>query len=340
MYELEEPFNMRELLVALGSMKTRKACGGDGIPIEFFSFVESNQLLVRMLDVFNQCLESGVVESGLKDVIISFLHKKGSIVDCDNYRTLSLISHAGKALERMILNRLNKVAECHNWMPESQNGFRSQRGARDSLFVSRLVSSMAREKGILCYKTFVDLTKAYDKVDRNVLWEVLSRRGVPGKLVDLVKAIHVGSSARVRHEGVFSNSFELCRGLKQGSVFAPILFNVFFGAIIEAVHSRLETEYGMQLKYRIGSDIFSASSLRGKRLGSTKISVLELLFVDDAAFLADSEEEMQLIVRIVDVVVSAFGQEISRKKTEIMVVRPKGSVVPDPCVKIDTYSMF
>ena len=104
---------MRELLVAVKSMKLRKACGGDGIPIEFFVFVESESLLVKLLDVFNRCLDTGMVESSLKDVIISFLHKKGNIIDCDNYRTLSLISHAGKTLERIILNRLSSVAECN-----------------------------------------------------------------------------------------------------------------------------------------------------------------------------------------------------------------------------------
>ena len=52
-----------------------------------------------------------MMESSLKDVIISFLHKKGNIIDCDSYRTFSLISHAGKTLEKINLNRLNSVAE-------------------------------------------------------------------------------------------------------------------------------------------------------------------------------------------------------------------------------------
>ena len=143
---LARPFEKRELLEAVTAMKYRKAPGNDGIPVEVFALVESNLLLDGLLGCYNAALQSGVVDKLLKDVIITTLFKKGSPLVCDNYRTLSLINHLGKILEKMIQFRLEKHCEAIECLPESQNGFRADRSTVDSMFVSRLLASSAREK--------------------------------------------------------------------------------------------------------------------------------------------------------------------------------------------------
>ena len=100
--DLARPFEMEELLVAVKAMKYRKAPGNNGLPIEVYAFVESEWLLIVLLEVFNEALRTGIVDKGLKDVIITLLFKKGSPLLCDNYRTLSLINRIGKVLEKMI----------------------------------------------------------------------------------------------------------------------------------------------------------------------------------------------------------------------------------------------
>jgi len=70
----------------------------------------------------------------VKDVIIATLFKKRATESCDNYRGLRLITHVGKALESVIQNRLVKYAELLNWIPESQCGFRSDRGTVNIFF--------------------------------------------------------------------------------------------------------------------------------------------------------------------------------------------------------------
>jgi Reverse transcriptase (RNA-dependent DNA polymerase) len=332
------PWKMEELMLGVAAMKFSKSVGPDFLPIEFAAFIKSKLFLRRVLDVFNNCLQTGEVEPKLKDVIISFLHKKGDKFDCTNYRTLSLISHMGKVLERMILNRLNTVAEENAWLPESQNGFRNERGTLDSLLCSRMISTYCRQKGLPCYIAFVDLTKAYDKVDRDILWMVLERLGVPRNFVQLIRAVHVGAQARVKDSGSFSNTFELIVGLKQGSVISPILFNIFFGAIIKAINLRLDGENGIMLKYRHGNDIFYNPYLqKGHR--TYKVLITDLLFADDAAFISHSESGLQSKMDIVVEVVSAFGQLVSIKKTEVLLVQPrvcKGvEKLPDPRITID-----
>ena len=145
---------------------------------------------------------------------------------CSNYRGLSLILHEGKLLEKVIEYVLLPYLEkfC---IPESQNGFRSGRSTIDSIFCSKLLSFYCREKGVVLFKCFIDLEKAYDKISREILWLILGRLGIPPKMINLIKALHEGAMARVRVDGVLSAYFELINGLKQGSVFGPVLFNIF-----------------------------------------------------------------------------------------------------------------
>ena len=144
--------------MAIDTMKNKKAVGIDSIPIEFFKWIESQNLLKKVLFLFNKSLKTGDVENILKDNIISILFKKGSQMDCNNYRGLSLISHLVKVLERIIQNRLIKYCEKKiHFFLESQNGFRAGKSTVDFIFCSRLISSFCKEKNIFCVKCFVDL---------------------------------------------------------------------------------------------------------------------------------------------------------------------------------------
>jgi hypothetical protein len=101
--------------------------------------------------------------------------------------------------------------------------------------VSRVVASSVTARDKQLFTCFVDLTKAYDRVDRGLLWKVLRRRGVPEKILRVNQQLHEGAMAKVRVDGELSGEFELCRGLKQGSAIAALLFNIYLGVVVEAV---------------------------------------------------------------------------------------------------------
>ena len=83
---------------------------------------------------------------------------------------------------------------------------------------------------------FIDLAKAYDSVDRVLLWEVLARFGVPPRIIKVIRMFHDGMRARVQlDDRDFSAWFNDCQGLRQGCVFSPLLFNIFFAAVIIVV---------------------------------------------------------------------------------------------------------
>ena len=110
---------------------------------------------------------------------IIVLHKKKDRTEFGNYRGISLVAHAGKILLKIIARRLSEYCERVGILPEEQSGFRPNRSTTDMLFVIRRLQELAQKKRIPLYVYFIDFTKAYDSVDRTLLWTVLARFGVP-----------------------------------------------------------------------------------------------------------------------------------------------------------------
>ena len=85
--------------------------------------------------------------------------------------------------------------------------------------------------------------KAYDTVDRTLLWQVLTRIGVPPQMIAVIQQFHDGMRACVRpDDGVCSDWFEVEQGLRQGYVLSPLLFNTFFAAVLTVVLQRFSEE--------------------------------------------------------------------------------------------------
>ena len=143
-----------------------------------------------------------------------------------------MLSIAGKILARILLNRLvPSIAE--DVLPESQCGFRTNRGTTDMVFVLRQIQEKCREQNKGLYISFVDLTKAFDTVNREGLWKILKRLGCPPKFLKLIVQLHEDQRGQVRHSNDLSQSFPISNGVKQGCVLAPTLFTIFFSMMLQ-----------------------------------------------------------------------------------------------------------
>ena len=175
-----------------------------------------------------------------KDAIIMVLHKKKDLIECGNYRGISLVAHAGKILLKIIPRRLSEYCERVGILPEEQGGFRPNCSTTAMMFVIRQLQELARKKRIPLYVCFIDLTKAYDSVDRTLLWTVLARFGVPQNMISIIRQFHDGMRACVRlDDRVCSRWFAVEQRLRQGCVLAPHLFNIF-AAVINVASTRFK----------------------------------------------------------------------------------------------------
>ena len=165
-------------------LKTGKAPRICGIVPEMLK-AGGEVVVVWMTKVFNMVWREGVASGDWRNAVIVPVYKKGSRLDCTNYRGISLMSIVGKVFAR-VLNERVKVLTGDKVMDE-QGGFRSGRGCIDQIFAVKQIVEKTIEKDKKVYMAFVDLEKAYDNVSREKLWKVLDEYGVKGKLLRAIQ---------------------------------------------------------------------------------------------------------------------------------------------------------
>ena len=228
MGELDNEPTIDELSKAINNLASRKAPGSDGIPPDLIKHCKTT-LLQPLHEVLCECWNEGAVPQDMRDAkIVTPYKNKGERSDCNNYRGISLLSIVGKVFARVILVRLQKLAE--RVYPESQCGFRAERSTIDMVFSLRQLQEKCREQQMPLYIAFIDLTKAFDLVSREGLFKILSKIGCPPKLPSLIESFHTNMQGIVQFNGSTSEPFNISSGVKQGCVLAPTLFGIFFAA--------------------------------------------------------------------------------------------------------------
>ena len=123
--------------------------------------------------------------------------------------------YAGKVLLKVIAGRLSDDCEREGILPEEQCGFRRHRSAVDMMFVVRRLQELARKKDTPLFMCFIDLTKAYDSVDRTLLCTALARFGIPSRMLAVIRQFRDGMRACVRlDDGECSDMFDVEQGLR------------------------------------------------------------------------------------------------------------------------------
>ncbi len=270
------------------------------------------------------CWEQGKLPQDLRDAVIITLYKnKGQKSDCSNYRGITLLSIAGKILgklfskkKRVLLNRLvPTIAEAH--LPETQCGFRANRGTTDMVFVLRQIQEKCREQNKALYVSFVDLTKAFDTVSRQGLWKILEKLGCPPKFLTMIIQLHEGQLGQVRHSNNLLQPFPIANGVKQGCVLAPTLFTILFSMMLQQTTEDLDNADGVYIRFRLDGSGFNLRRLQA-HTKTMELLIRELLFADDADLLAHTEAAMQRITSCFAKSAQIFGLEVSLKKTEVL----------------------
>ena len=323
---------IQEVISSVNSLKNNKAPGVDDIPAEVLKY-GGETLHARLHDIITAVWDAEDVPQQWKDAkLTSIFKKKGDRATCGNSRGISLLAVAGKVLAKILLARLNKHI-VDRVCPESQCGFRRERGTIDMLFVLRQLQEKCREQRRDLCMAFIDLSKAFDTVNREMLWSIMERFGCPGKFVAVVRSFHNGMRASVVIGSEETESFGVEVGVKQGCVMAPVIFNLYLAAATFLYRARASPDCSINISYRLDGSLFNLRRLKAP----TKVSgdsVAELQYADDCALVAHTPDHLQEGLTILAQVYEDLGLLINVNKTEILYQWSGGppAVVPDVVV--------
>ena len=290
-----------EVESAIKALRNRKAEGVCGIPPELLKYGGAD-MKREMCRLFNAVLDQErVPEDWKKAIIVPIFKNKGSKLDCENHRGISLLSVPSKTFMRVLLNKIKPQLE--EKLREEQAGFRGGRSTIDQIFALRQIIEKRWEYALPVYCSFMDLEKAYDSVWREGMWQIAEYYGIPAKIVAILKSWYDGIHSCVRLDGEDGDWFPISTGLRQGCVMSPSLFNAYMDAMMRKV-----TEDGAG----------------GIMVGSEKI--VDLDFADDVALLADSWVVMVSMVMKMEQVTQRFGINISARKSEVLFIGRDGDI--------------
>ena len=140
-------------------------------------------------------------------------------------------------------------------LAESQFGFRRGCSTIDMIFVAQQQQEKYCEQHQDLYMAFVDLTKAFDTVNRDLLWNILLKFGCPPTFIAILQQFHTGMCAQVVMAGSQTSSISVEVGVKQGCVLASTIFNLFLVAISLASHCVLQSDC-VGMEYHLHGGLF------------------------------------------------------------------------------------
>nr|VZI19306.1 unnamed protein product [Spirometra erinaceieuropaei] len=320
--DLDLPPSLQETIRGVQQLSSGKAPGSDAIPAEVYKH-GGPQLMDHLTALFQEMRRQGEVPQDFKDAtIVHFYNRKGNRQVCDNHRGISLLNIARKIIARILLNRLNNHLE-ESLLPESQCGVRRNRGATDMIFAARQRQEKCQEMRTHLNSTFVDLTKAFDTVNREGLWKIMQKFGCPEQFIQMVRQLHDGMMARVTDNGAVSGAFALTNGVKPGCVLAPTHFSLMFSAMLMDAYR--DERPGSRITYRTDGHLLNQRWMRFQSRVSTT-TVHELLFADDCALNTTSEEEMQRSMELFSAACENFDLVVNTQQTVVMHQLPPNSV--------------
>ena len=287
------PVLREEVEHAVRTLKEGKSPGPDNIPGELLK--HGGDAMTNALTVICQRIwEAKEWPKDWTQSLIIPLPKKGNTRQCQNHRTISLISHPSKVMLRVLLNRLKTQAE--EILAEEQAGFRAGRSTVEQIFNCRILIEKHLQHQKDLYHNFIDFKKAFDRVWHEGLWHVLRGFNIEEGLVQTIQALYGNATSAVLFNNKIGEAFRTTVGVRQGCLLSPALFNIFLEIIMQ------ETLADFQTTISIGGR-----------------PICNLRFADDIDLLGGSNAELQELTDSLSERAGAYGMEISAEKSKTMV---------------------
>jgi len=209
---------------ALTCLKAGKSAGSDDLVSEHLMYA-GNRTITLLVSLFNMILTHGYMPDRVMNTTLVPLvkDKAGDIADVNNYRPIALSTVISKLFEYTILDKIETTL----YTTDNQFGFKKNVGTEMCIVTLKQVLQLYKKHNTPVYCCFLDLSKAYDRVNHWTLFRKLIERKIPSIIVRILLFWYSNQQFCVRWGQCVSNSFKVTNGVRQGSVLSPHLFNVY-----------------------------------------------------------------------------------------------------------------
>ena len=260
---------------------------------------------------FQLCFSSGLNPTEWDSSHIKPIPKKDKDArDPLQNRCITLMCSVAKIYSSILNRRLQKFLENNKILVEEQNGFRASRSCIDHILVLCSILRNRKALGLSTFLSYIDFQKAFDSVDRNLLFYKLSQMGVSGKFYNAILAMYKSPRSKILLNEYETDFFDCPIGVKQGDNISATLFSIFINDLAEEVKA---TKVGINLTEKVTNDKFNDSY--------KDLFINILMYADDIILMTSNENDLQFLLNIVENWCHKWRLEVNLTKTNIMHVR-------------------
>ena len=212
------PTTFDEIFKIIRSFKNKSSTGLDNMSSKLFKYFP-DKIINCFVHIFNLSMLQGKFIENFKHAKVVPIHKGKDKYEKENYRPVSLLAVASKILEKIIHKRLYSFLSSNGFFYENQYGFRKNHSTE--LATSFLINKIcnAFENNLKVMSVFLDMSKAFDCVDHDILLQKMNIYGIRGNALNWFKSYLSGRTQKTVFNGTLStNVYSLECGVPQGSI--------------------------------------------------------------------------------------------------------------------------
>ena len=211
----------------LSTISPSSAAGVSGIPTKVIHSSAAS-LVIVLAKLFNKCLTEASMPNDWKTATVTPLYKrKGSNLDMDNYRGISVLVPFVKIFEKILAEQIVDYFSEHNLLFHGQHGFRADHSCETALHEILSDMNKIRDLGLIGLFLFIDFRKAFDLVNSDLLLHKLFHYGFSNEALALIKSYFTNRQQLVKINDCKSSLQPIKLGVPQGSVLGPLFFIIF-----------------------------------------------------------------------------------------------------------------